>query len=182
MTCHLPLKTWNCGMEKIPPVHCVEHLHPLNTSCQGVAQVSSKGVILGGITKFSESLRQHWNRGGPLQLTSLKHRLKWSTSTVCNSRPISRAENNIKGCKHPTVCSRLEIGSGYWKKACVSSGNSGYNTRARHGPVVSNSKAGLCRGAHSTMGRGGWRGFWEEEKQILWQQKHLRMAGRSYSQ
>ncbi len=61
------------------------------------------------------------------------------------------------------VSTGLEIGSG----ACVSSRNSGYNTPARHGPMVSNNKAGICCVINSTMGRGVWRGLWAEKEQIF---------------
>ena len=40
--------------------------------------------------------------------------------------------------------------------ACVSPRNSGYNTPARHGPVVYNGKAGICCGVNTSMGRWGW--------------------------
>ncbi len=61
------------------------------------------------------------------------------------------------------VSAGLEIGSG----DCVSSRNSCYNTPARHGPMVSNNKAGICCVINSTMGRGVWRGLWAEKEQIF---------------
>lgn len=67
--------------------------------------------ILGGITKYSESWHQHWNRGEPPQITSRKHQQEMSTSYS------SHQQINRKSTKQhqrvQTACLRLETESGH---------------------------------------------------------------------
>lgn len=160
MIYYLPLRISDCGTEKTPLVPCVEHRCPSNISSRGVLQ--PKGTILGGITRYSKSWQQYRSRSKPPQISSHKHQQEMSTSY--NSYQQANLKSTKQHQRMQASCSLFEIGH---RQKVVPPGDSGYNTLARHGPVVPNSKTGLYRGADTTMGKWGGRGLRAKKKQIF---------------
>lgn len=104
MICNLPLKTWASASLKHIFSGCaisLAHGHCTWRHNQVLRELAS---TLRRTTVKKKKTPTNISRKGPL-------------STVRTSRPISRAQDNTKGCKHSAGYSRLEIGSGHKQKA-----------------------------------------------------------------